>query len=81
MVVGFSTLTAPRTVTLPAPAQYPVGQTLVIQDETGNCSAQMPITVVAPAGSTIAGQGQITLSSPFQRIALTHNGANLWTFS
>ena len=77
--VGFVGLTAPRTVTLPQANAYPPGQPLWIADETGLCSTGTPIIVAAIGNDTIVGQANISLASPYQKLALHSNGTNLWT--
>lgn len=81
--IGFTTLTATRTITLPAASSYKPGQTLYIADETGNCNAQAStpvLIIIAAAGSdTIAGQASISMGSPYQKLAFHTNGSNLWT--
>lgn len=77
--IGLTSLTAARTITLPAAATYRAGQPLYIADESGSCSADVPITVQAAGSDTVAGQQSVSLKSPFQKIVLHSNGANLWT--
>lgn len=78
--IGFATLTAPRTVVLPDVDLYPLGQVLFIADESGQCSPDRPILIVVGAGSndTIAGQGGIQLTDPYQGIGLRRGAANIW---
>lgn len=77
--VGFSALTAPRTVTLPAASDFPRAQPLWIADETGNCSTDRPIIAAALGSDTIAGQANVSAASPYQKLCLHSNGSNLWT--
>lgn len=78
--IGFAVLTAPRTVVLPDVDLYPLGQVLFIADESGQCSPDRPILIVVGAGSndTIAGQGGIQLTDPYQGIGLRRGAANIW---
>lgn len=76
--VALSTLTAPRTLTLPAASAYPQGQPLYVADESGACSATNLITIAAAGTDTIAGQASITIGSAFQKVVLHSNGTNLW---
>lgn len=80
--IGLTTLTATRTITLPAASAYKPGQTLFIADESGNCNAQAStpvLIIIAAAGSdTIAGQASISMGSPYQKLAFHTNGSNLW---
>lgn len=77
--VALTALTAPRTITLPFADAYPLGQALWIADESGACSTEAPIIVAAAGGTTIAGQPNVVLASPFQKLAFHSNGTNLWT--
>jgi hypothetical protein len=77
--VGYATLTAPRTVTLPAASAYLYGQPLWIADETGQCSTDDPIVVAAAGSDTIAGQPNAIIANPYGKLAFHSNGTNLWT--
>lgn len=77
--VAYAALTAPRTITLPMADSYPPGQPLWIADETGACSTGSPIIIAAAGADTIAGQPNVLLASPYQKLALHSNGTNLWT--
>lgn len=79
--VGITSLTAARTVSLPAASSYAPGQTLYVADESGACAANMPITVSAAGADTIAGQPSVSMGSPYQKLAFHSNGTNLWTFA
>ena len=76
--IGFTALTAPRTVTLPAAASYPPGHALYIADESGNGGAYT-ITVAAAGSDTIAGAASIQMSFGYQKLTFHSNGSNLWT--
>lgn len=77
--VAFTGLTAPRTVTLPLASTYQPGQALWIADETGLCGTDKPIIVAAAGSDTIGNQPNVTMQSPFQKLALHSNGSGLWT--
>jgi hypothetical protein len=80
--VAFTVLTGPRIVTLCDVDNYPLGQDLVIGDETGACSAAMPITIVPGAGTDDAipqsSDGTIVLNSPFASVRLRRGATNIW---
>lgn len=78
--VGFRTLTGPRIVTLPDVDAFPLGQDLVIADESGTCSETLTITILPGSGTgdTIAGDGSIVLTSAFQAVRFRRGAANLW---
>lgn len=79
--VGITSLTAARTISLPAASSYAPGQTLYVADESGACAANLPITVSAAGSDTIAGQPSVTMGSAYQKLAFHSNGSNLWTFA
>ncbi|GJE27937.1 hypothetical protein [Methylobacterium organophilum] len=74
--VGLVSLTAPRTVFLPA--RYPLGQVLFIADESGACSETLPITIQAGTGDSIAGQASVQITNPYQGLGFRRGAANLW---
>jgi hypothetical protein len=78
--VGFRTLTGSRIVTLPDVDAFPLGQDLVIADESGACSEALTITILPGSGTgdTIAGDGSIVLTSPYQAVRFRRGAANLW---
>lgn len=80
MQVGFRTLTGPRIATLPNVDAFPLGQDLVIADESGPCSEALTITVLPNPGTsdTIDGDGSIILSDPYQAVRFRRGAANLW---
>ncbi|WP_183667428.1 hypothetical protein [Methylorubrum rhodesianum] len=73
-------LTAARTVSLPDVDTFPLGQDLVIADESGACSESLTITIIPGSGTgdTIAGDGSIVLTSPYQAVRFRRGAANLW---
>ena len=72
-MVAYTSLTAPRTVTLPAiatltannPANVP--REIVIKDESGNCSAANPITIT---GVNIDGAASYIMNLPYGSVTL-----------
>lgn len=79
--IGIASLTAARTITLPAASAYAPGQALFVADESGACSEGSPLTIAAAGADTIAGQSSVTMASPYQKLAFHSNGSNLWTFA
>jgi hypothetical protein len=69
LLIAYTALTAPRTVTLP-PATTS-GQIVMVVDESGSCSQTNTITIVG----TIDGATNKTLNSPYSSITLESNGA------
>lgn len=76
--VGYIAITTARTVTLPAANTFPVGQPLVIADESGDCSETAPINIAAAGDDKIAAQDSLTMASLYQKIVLYSNGSDLW---
>jgi endo-1,3(4)-beta-glucanase len=69
-VVGYSSISAARTVTLPAANSVPAGWQVVVKDESGSCSGGNTITVVG----TIDGASNAVLGSAYANIRLYSNG-------
>ena len=81
--VGMVTLTAPRTVYLPDVDSFPLGQDLVIADESGACSDTLTITIQPGSGTGDIiggpeGATTIVLFSPYQAVRFRRGAANLW---
>lgn len=81
--VGIVSLTAARTISLPDVDSFPLGQDLVIADESGACSDTLTITIQpgASTGDIIGGpEGATTilLTSPYQAARFRRGAANLW---
>jgi hypothetical protein len=77
--IAYTAITAARTVTLPAAANYPTGTRLLIFDESGSCSAANAITVAIAGSDTIDGVASIAIPVAYGYLALESNGANKWT--
>lgn len=80
--VGMVTLTAPRTVYLPDVDGFPLGQDLVIADESGACSETLTIAIQPGPGSgdIIGGvdASTVILSNPYQAQGFRRGATNLW---
>jgi hypothetical protein len=76
-IVAFTSLSASRTVTLPAIADA-VSRAITIKDESGSCSPTVTI-VVTPASGTIDGASSLTLRSPYAQVTVYSNGTNWYT--
>ncbi|MGA4550562.1 hypothetical protein [Methylorubrum aminovorans] len=79
--IGFRALTAPRLVTLPDVDAFPLGQDLVVADQSGACSEARTITIRAgfATGDTISGASQVVLNSPYQTIRLRRASTGVWS--
>lgn len=80
-IVAYSSLTAARTVTLPAASAFPVGVQLLIVDESGACSATNAISISRAGADTIGGAASTVLNGAYMSVALESNGANAWTYA
>ncbi len=78
-MIAYTTLTAPRVVTLPASGAYPTGTRLVIVDESGNCSVTQTITANATGSDMINGAASAVINQAYGFIGLESNGTGHWT--
>jgi hypothetical protein len=77
--VAYTSITAPRAVTLPPAAAYPTGAVLLLIDESGAVSSANTITVSRVGTDLINGAASIVLSYGRAFVALESNGSNGWT--
>lgn len=78
-LLAYASLTAARTVTLPAASAFPTGVILTIVDETGACDATKTISVLRAGSDTINGANSLVLKSPYAYLGLVSDGAAKWT--
>lgn len=71
-IIGFTSLTGARTVTLPAANSVKPGKQFAIKDESGNCSAGNTITV----SGTIDGGNNVVLNTSYANLRLYSNGTS-----
>lgn len=79
--VVMRTLEVTRSIYLPDVDSYPFGQDLVIFDESGNCSPNVPILIYPGIGTndTIAGvESFIILEQPYFPLRFRRGTVNLW---
>lgn len=79
--IAFTSLTAPRIVTLPPATSYPTGTMLTIIDESGACSATNTITLARSASDTIDGATSAVIATAYGYLAVQCNGAGKWTIA
>ena len=77
-IVAYTSITAARTVTLPA-ATLAAGQLIYIMDESGLLTSTLSITIAAAGADTIEGQTSYVLTGQYAAICLESNGSNKWT--
>jgi hypothetical protein len=79
-VIVMTTLSAARSITLPAAAHFPVGQRLTIVDQSGNCAAGLPINIVPAGSDTINGvTGTLAMGEAHGFRGLVSDGVIHWT--
>lgn len=71
-LVGLTTLTAARVVTLPSAASAGRGKEIVVKDESGNCSASVYIRVAG----IIDGATDYTISVAYGALRVYSNGSS-----
>jgi len=76
-IIGYTSLTAGRTVTLPSAAGM-AGQRITIQDESGNASASKPITIQRAGSDLVSGVVSVAIASPYGAVTLISNGGAKW---
>src|SRR5579863_7972881 len=79
-MIVYTALTASRSVTLPAAANYPTGAELVIMDGSGNCAAGMTITANGAGSDKINGVASEVIAVAYGSIRLVSNGSG-WVWS
>lgn len=79
-IVAYTSLSAARTVALPAASNYPVGKRLVIIDESGSASPSNTISIDPDGTDTVDGSNttQVLINVPRGRCELESNGSNGW---
>lgn len=78
-VIAYTSLTAARTVTLPAASAYPTGTRLTIVDESGNCSGALTIGITRAGADTINGATSLTLNQARAFASIESDGVSKWT--
>jgi len=74
------TLTATRTVTLPAANAFSAGTEIVIADESGSCAVATSITCVRAGADTINGATSISIAAAYGWRRFVTDGVSKWTF-
>lgn len=77
--VAYTSITAPRVVTLPAANAFPAGHALVILSESGSISTTNSLTINRAGSDTIAGQTSATIVTAYGHIRLYSDGVSKWT--
>jgi len=79
-IVAYTSLTASRTISLPAASTMMPGQRLTIVDESGQASASRQLSLAPNGTDKIAGSNttQVIVNLPFGRCELACDGAGAW---
>ena len=78
--IAYTSITGPRTVTLPSATSYPQGTLLTVFDESGSCSPTNTITIAAGASNTINGATvPAVIETAYGYMSMQTNGATKWT--
>lgn len=79
-IIGYTSLSASRTVSLPPAANFPIGFTLTVKDESG--SATTWNIVVEPDGAeTIDGASNYTIATDYGAVTFYQSGGAWWITS
>jgi Polysaccharide deacetylase len=76
-LVAYTSLSAARTVTLPAVTALS-GKIITVKDESGSCSGTVTITLSPPSG-TIDGASSLVLAAAYATATVYTDGANYFT--
>lgn len=71
-IIGFTSLTTPRIITLPSTSSVPAGHEIIIKDESGSCSNSNTLTIVG----TIDGIANLVLNTAYASVIIYNNGTN-----
>lgn len=75
----YSSITAARTVTLPAANAVPLGFRILVADESGNASGVNTITINRAGADTINGGASTVINTAFGVKELVSDGSSRWT--
>lgn len=78
-VAQIGTMSAARTVTLPAANSVNAGQLLIIIDESGTVSSSNNLNIVRAGADTINGATSALLRTPYGQARLFSDGVSKWT--
>ena len=75
------TMSAARTVTLPAASAVPVGFELIIGDESGSVTSTNTIIITRAGSDTVNGGTSTALNTAYGRTTLISDGTSKWTLA
>lgn len=77
-VAQIGTMSAPRTITLPAANSVNAGQTLFIYDQSGTVNTINTLTIVRAGSDTINGATSTVIRTPYGLARLISDGVSSW---
>jgi hypothetical protein len=78
-IAQVGSLSAVRTVTLPAASSVTAGKPLTIADESGTVTEALRIVITRAGSDTINGATSIAIAAPYGRITLYSDGVDGWS--
>ena len=75
-ISGVTSVSSPRTITLPAASAMGAGRMLVIKDETGQASSVNYIRIQPSGGQLIDGDAYYDIVVPYESVMIYTNGTN-----
>lgn len=79
--VAITSITASRTLTLPAASAVNAGQSLTIEDESGSVSATNTVVIQRAGSDAVNGGTSVTITLAYGKMVLISNGSNAWYFA
>jgi hypothetical protein len=79
-IAQVGTLSASRTVTLPAASAVPAGYVLIIADESGSVTSTNSIVIARAGSDTLNGGTSLTLITPYALVELISDGTSRWSY-
>jgi hypothetical protein len=76
LIIAYTSITAARTVTLPASNTFPTGVRLTVVDESAPTNS---ITLARAGSDTINGASSAAIKAPYGFLTIESNGSNAWT--
>ena len=79
-VAQIGTLSASRTVTLPAASTFKAGDVLTVMDKSGTCTATNTIVIARAGADTIDGATSVTIAAAYGWRRFISDGVSQWSF-
>ena len=79
LVAQTGTLSAPRTVTVPAANSVSVGRQVLVIDESGSIAGTNTVTFARSGSDTINGATSLVVAQPYFSVRLVSDGTSKWT--